>query len=110
MIIFIYSESISRIKNSKYPVNFSDFSLNASIPTSSNKSKEALIAAIDNIGGLDNCQPSAPAITSNGCRILNRVSLLWFHQPAKRGKSLFLECFSCTNNPAKLPGPEFKYL
>src|SRR5690606_38299239 len=97
-------------ENSKYPVSFSDFSLKASIPTSLNISKDAFMAAIDKIGGLLSCQPSAPGITSSGCLILNLVALLWLHHPANRFSFLLCAYFSCTNKPPKLPGPEFKYL
>ena len=40
--------------------------------------------AIDRIGGLLSCQPSAPSMALNSGPIRNRVALSWFHQPAHR--------------------------
>src|SRR5690606_28728885 len=97
-------------KNSKYPVSCLDFKVNFSIPISEKISKEALIAAIERIEECLNCQPSAPGSWSNSSRILNRVSLLWLHQPVTRLTSFLLAWRSCTKHPPRLPGPEFKYL
>src|SRR5690606_23524603 len=97
-------------KNSKYPVSCLDFTVNFSIPISEKTSTEALIPAIERIGGFLNSHPSAPGSWSNSSRILNRVSLLWLHQPVNRLRSFLLAWRSCTKQPPRLPGPEFKYL
>ena len=89
-MIFILSSFNSLIKNSKKPVSDLDFLMIFLKPAASNKSKEALIAAIDSMAGLLNCHPSAPGIASNSWRILKRVCLLCPHHPANRFKSVLL--------------------
>src|SRR5690554_6551744 len=96
--------------NAKYAVKSSRFLLMAVIPTSLKLSNEAKCAAIPKIGALLNCQDSALWIGWKVLPILKRVSLLCPHQPANRGKSSLVTCFSCTNKPATPPGLEFKYL
>ena len=61
-------------KKTKYDVNFFDFNIKFSIPTSSNNDNEARTAASDKIGGLLNCQPSAVLIGINLSGILNLLS------------------------------------
>src|SRR6476661_10122266 len=75
-------------------------------------SSEARKGAIEKIGGLLICQPSADATGINsGSRCnRNRVFGSLPNQPANRGNFVLVACRSCTNAPATAPGPAFRYL
>src|SRR5205809_2543152 len=90
-----------------------DFARNDSIPPASSKiASDARNGAIEKIGGLLICQPSADATGINSgsrCR-RNRVLGSLPNQPASRGSFALVACRSCTNTPPIAPGPAFKYL
>src|SRR5262249_10313303 len=93
--------------------SFVDFFRRASVPPASSKiESDARSGAIEKIGGLLICQPSAqPTGTNSGSRCsLNRVFGSFPNQPASRGSFVFVPWRSCTNAPATAPGPAFKYL
>src|SRR5439155_26670012 len=94
-------------------VRRADFARSGSIaPASSKVSSEARSGAMEKIGGLLICQPSADGTGMNsGSRFnRNRVFGSFPNQPASRGNFLFVSWRSCTNAPATAPGPAFKYL
>src|SRR5437016_12301027 len=73
---------------------------------------EARNGAIEKIGGLLICQPSADGTgMKSGSRCnLNRVLGSFPNQPARRGSLVLVACRSCTNAPATAPGPALRYL
>src|SRR5213593_4718709 len=90
-----------------------DFARTGSTPPASSKiAREARRGAIDKIGGLLICQPSADTTgTNSGSRCKrNRVFGSLPNQPARRGNLVLVACRSCTNAPAAAPAPAFKYL
>src|SRR5437762_12314233 len=76
-------------------------------PASSKMDSEARNGAIEKIGGLLICHPSADGTGMNsGSRCnRNRVFGSFPNQPAKRGNFWLVACRSCTNAPATAPGP-----
>src|SRR5256886_17313125 len=74
--------------------------------------REARSGAIDRIGGLLICQPSAEGTGMNsGSRCMRkRVFGSLPNQPASRGNLVLDACRSCTNAPATAPGPALRYL
>src|SRR4029077_5886262 len=90
-----------------------DFARSGSIPPASSKiASEARNGAIEKIGGLLICQPSADATGLNSGSRCNRNRVLGSlpNQPANRGNFVLVACRSCTNAPATAPGPAFRYL
>src|SRR5207244_9157325 len=81
-------------------------------PASSKMASEARSSAIEKIGGLLICQPSADGTgTNSGSRCKrNRVFGSFLNHPASRGNLVFVAWRSCTNAPATAPGPAFRYL
>src|SRR5262245_5568653 len=80
-----FLEPTCSIKNSRYPVSFTDFVRSDSIPPASRKTEsDARSGAIAKIGGLLICQPSADGTgTNSGWRCnLNRVFGSFPNQPA----------------------------
>src|SRR5438093_4556696 len=108
-----FFEPISVRRNSREPVSLIDFGRSGAIPRASSKiASEARNGAIEKIGGLLICQPSADGTgTNSGSRCKrNRVFGSLPNQPARRGNLVFVACRSCTNAPATALGPAFKYL
>src|SRR6059058_4761813 len=81
-------------------------------PASSKIDSEARNGAIEKMGGLLICQPSADGTgTNSGSRCKrNRVLGSFPKHPASRGNLVFVAWRSCTNAPATAPGPAFRYL
>src|SRR4029450_11466101 len=90
-----------------------DFALRASIPPASSKvARDARNGAIEKIGGLLICQPSADAtgINSGSRCSRNRVFGSFPNQAANRAHFVLVACRSSTNAPPTAPGPAFRYL
>src|SRR5207253_9480584 len=90
-----------------------DFARSGSIPPASSKiASEARNGAMEKMGGLLICQPSADGTGINsGSRCKrNRVFGLFLNHPASRGNFVFVALRSCTNVLATDPGPEYSYL
>src|SRR5437667_4595809 len=90
-----------------------DFARSGSIPPASSKiASEARNGAMEKMGGLLICQPSADGTGMNsGSRCKrNRVFGSFPNQPARRGNLVLVACRSCTNTPATAPGPALRYL
>src|SRR6478609_6648199 len=89
-----------------------DFCRSPSIPASWKMAREARRGAIDRIGGLLICHPSAEGTGMNsGSRCMRkRVFGSLPNQPARRGKFVLVACRSCTKAPATAPGPALRYL
>src|SRR5438034_7862985 len=81
-------------------------------PTSSKIDNDARSGAIEKIGGLLICQPSADGTGMNsGSRCKrNRVFGSLPNQPARRGNFVLVTWRSCTNAPAIAPAPAVTYL
>ena len=85
-----FFEPICSIKNSKIAGSLIDFARSGSIPPASSKiASDARSGAIEKIGGLLICQPSADGTGMNsGSRCMrNRVFGSLPNQPARRGNS-----------------------
>src|SRR5207253_248307 len=95
------------------PVSLTDLPRSRSIPPASSKiASDARSGAIEKIGGLLICQPSADGTgMKSGSRCnLNRVFGSFPNQPASRGNFVFVAWRSWTNAPATAPGPALTYL
>src|SRR5207247_11205897 len=96
-----------------YPVNLLDFARSGSIlPASLKIATDGRNGAIEKIGGLLICQPSADRTGMNsGSRCKRkRVFGSFPNQPARRGRSRLVACRSYTKAPATAPGPALRYL
>src|SRR5207342_1661969 len=103
------SDKRARINCSRYAVSSSERARNLSMPALANRSSDARSGASPRIGGLLNCQPSAPGVGTKLPSMRKREAWSWPHHPAKRGRVVFA-WRACTKQPATAPGPEFMYL
>src|ERR1043166_8120098 len=88
-----FFEPIFVRRNSRYPVSFVDFARRTSTPPALSKiASDACNGAIDKIGGLLICQPSADATgMKSGSRCKRkRVFGSFPNQPASRGSFVFV--------------------